>query len=320
LEVWKDGRSDAILPPPFHPSSHSFIEDMGFFKSLFGAIDPGGRLGLDELARRLGHPPDALRAFTPAYREFVIPKRSGGARRISAPDDPTRDLQRRILRRLLARLKAHPAAMGFERGRSIVTNALPHAGKAVVIRMDVKDFFPSTTADRVGAYFRKTGWNADAADVLTRLCTHRKGLPQGAPTSPRLSNLVNFGLDARLDGLAKSLEAVYTRYADDLTFSFEEDRPELNRALIRIAKLILADVGYTLHTRPKLRLMRRHERQLVTGLVVNAKVQLPRMRRRWLRAVEHRAARGKPLTLSLPTLGGWVALQDMIETQRGSGA
>lgn len=294
---------------------------MGFFARLFGG-GGGGTLTVDELARRLGTPVEALRAVRPAYREFDVPKRSGGARRLAAPEPALKTLQCRILRRALGRLKAHPAANGFERGRSIVTNALPHVGKAVVVRMDLKDFFPATAAKRVGAYFRKVGWNAEAADLLVRLCTHRGGLPQGAPTSPRLSNLVNGRMDARLAALAKVFRAAYTRYADDMTFSFAEDDPRAIHAVVRMTKRIMDDEGYELHLREKLQIRRRHEQQRVTGLVVNARPNLPRRTRRWLRAAAYRAGGGgdKEPTLTPAQLVGWRSLQYMIGKQAGGGA
>src|SRR6185295_19177959 len=125
-------------------------------------------------------------------------------------EEQLKRVQRLILRRLLRRLRSHTAAHGFERGRSIVTAALPHARRAVVLRMDVHDFFLSTKSEKVSSYFRRVGWNAEAATLLTKLCTHRGGLPQGAPTSPRLSNLLNFRLDARLSALARAHGASYT--------------------------------------------------------------------------------------------------------------
>ena len=115
----------------------------GLFRRLLG---PGEGHDLAELARRLDLTETDLKAIQPTYREFDVPKGSGGRRRIAAPEPPLKALQRRILRRLLARLKAHPAAHGFEHGRSVVTNALPHVGKAVVVRMDLKTFFESPAA------------------------------------------------------------------------------------------------------------------------------------------------------------------------------
>jgi RNA-directed DNA polymerase len=303
---------------------------MGFLRWLF----KGRGYDVDELARRLAMDQRDLRRFEPRYREFTIPKRSGGRRRILAPDDDLKGLQRRILRRLLSRLKAHPAATGFERGKSIVTNAGAHQGQAVVLRFDLKDFFPSTTLKRLKKYFRRIGWNRPATKVLLRLCTYQGGLPQGAPTSPRLSNLVNHRLDARLAGMAAWLGAVYTRYADDITISLPDEGSDRARPVQRLGRnprtgeLITKDVlmstsdkihfverfvrrvveaeGYQIHRRRKLSIRRRHQCQTVTGLVVNDRVNLPRATRRWLRAVEHRTrlARQPFLSSSQPATYG----------------
>src|SRR5262245_23667232 len=112
--------------------------------------------------------------------------------------------------------------------------------------MDLKNFFESTHTTRVEAYFQSIGWDARASRELIRICTYGNGLPQGAPTSPRLSNLVNYHLDKRLEGLAQKHYATYTRYADDLTFSFSVDDPSRVRVVIRATKAILATVGYKL--------------------------------------------------------------------------
>ncbi len=289
-----------------------------FVRRLLGMSRRGnGGRGVDELARRIGTSVEELRAVRPVYRPFDIPKRSGGVRRVLAPEPALKSLQRRILRRLLDRLVCHEAATGFERGESIVTNAAWHVRRSVVVRMDVKDFFASTAAARVREFFLAIGWGDDASDLLIRLCTHAGGLPQGAPTSPRLSNLVNYVLDERLNALAAQFDAMYTRYADDLTFSFAEDSPEAVHAVIRLTKLIVEDEGYKLHMAKKLRIYHRHHRQLVNGLVVNEHVNLPRATRRWLRAVEHRVTAGRPVTLTPAQLDGWRALDAMVRNQRG---
>ena len=285
--------------------------------ALLRRLFAGRGHGVEELAERLGVSVEDLQATSPLYREFTIPKRAGGTRKITAPDTYLKGLQRRILRRLLNRLSCHSQATGFERGRSIVTNALPHVGKAVIIRMDLQDFFPTTSERRVRDYFRKIGWNRDAAAVLTRLCTYEGGLPQGAPTSPRLSNLVNRRLDARLAGLARKFGATYTRYADDITFSLDTDDHAEIGAIIRMTKRIVAEEGYRLHHRRKLHIRRQYNQQLVTGIVVNETANLPRRTRRWLRAVEHRAANGRDTTLSPAQLAGWRALQEMVARQTG---
>ena len=162
---------------------------MGFWDWLKGK-DEGH--DVEELARRLGLSADELLAARPTYTSFDIPKKSGGKRRIDTPDPALKALQGQINKRLLRRLRCHPCAIGFERGYSIVSNALFHAGQAVVVRMDLRDFFGTTRAKRVQRYFQTLGWNRQASKLLAGLCTHAGGLPQGAPTSPRLSNLVNF--------------------------------------------------------------------------------------------------------------------------------
>jgi retron-type reverse transcriptase len=288
---------------------------MGLFGRLKEILRPERGLELDELARRLGRKVEDLRSLRPAYHVFSVPKRSGGERRIAAPLEPLRGIQRAILRRLLARLRAHPAATGFERGQSIVTNALRHEGKAVVIRMDLKDFFGATGTPRIRAFFRGLGWGGEASDLLTALTTHEGGLPQGAPTSPRLANLVNRGLDARLAGLAMKVGATYSRYADDLTFSFQGDDPVRTHTLIRAVQIIARNEGYELHMRKKLHIRRRHDRQVVTGLVVNERVNLPRKTRRWLRAVAHHQATGRPVTLTPAQFEGWRSLLAMVVKQ-----
>ncbi len=310
----------------------------GFLRSLFSREPrpeplPPPRFGVADVARRLGVDLGELSRVEIAYTVFQIPKRTGGLRSIHAPIRPLKTIQRRILHRLLRRLRAHPNATGFERGHSIVTNALPHAGKDVVIRLDLVDFFASTSAERVNRYFRFIGYDPAAADLLTRLCTHNGCLPQGAPTSPRLSNLVNYRLDARLVALADRRGLSYTRYADDITLSGSEvgTRPtarmnpktlesfarEFSRLndVVRAAKRIIEDEGYRLHMHRKLRVYRRRHRQLVTGLVVNDRPNLPRATRRRLRAIEHHLKNGRPATLTPEQLAGWKAMRSMIATQ-----
>src|SRR5207302_7349161 len=153
---------------------------------LISRLVQGKGHGVEELARRLGITEEELHAVEPAYREFSIAKRGGGRRNILAPEKNLKELQRRILRRLLARLRCHPAANGFERGKSIVSNARCHVGKAVVVRFDLKDFFTSTSVARVHKYFRKIGWNRAASKLLVRLCTHEGGLPQGRSEERRV--------------------------------------------------------------------------------------------------------------------------------------
>ena len=294
-------------------------------------LEPPPEQGMDlaELCRRLGVSRVLLAGVRIRYRRLTIRKRGGGQRVLHQPPKDLALLQRTILRRLLRNLKVHSAATGFERGRSIVHNALPHVGKDVVIHLDVRNFFGATQAERVRLYFRQIGWNAEAAASLTRVCTFEGNLPQGAATSPRLANLVNYGLDARLARFAAAMGAAYTRYADDITISYSRDAtlPRQNpktlaafRSPVRVGDVIyrvrreLQRVGYRLNDR-KTRVYRRHSRQLVAGLVVNETVQLPRRTRRLLRAVRHHLDTGRPATLTPDQLRGWDSLRHMIRTQ-----
>ncbi len=291
---------------------------MGFFDWIFG--DEQTRLEKREQAYRrladwLDVPVDELLDTPREYTAFTIPKRRGGVRRIDAPNPELKALQRRILRRVLAKLKAHPAAHGFEKGRSIVTNALPHASKPVVVRMDVRNFFASTTRKRVLKYFRAIGWSKKEAVLLADLCTHNGSLPQGAPTSPRLSNLVNYLLDARLAGLIDEMGGEYTRYADDVTVSFIDDGPGITPRTIYVVGAVFYRFGYAVHGKRKRSVRRAHQRQQVTGLVVNELPGLPREVRRTLRAVEHRLRTGREATMTRAQLDGWRSLQWMIVNQ-----
>jgi hypothetical protein len=268
--------------------------------------------GIDELARRLDLPPATLLAHTPSYRRVAIPKRDGAMRQLDIPDAATKQLQRRILRRLLARLKAHPAAHAYERGRSVATNAAPHVGRQVVIKLDVRDFFASTGAARVQRYFQAIGWNRQAAALLTALVTHEGRLPQGTPTSPRLANLINIGLDDSIARYVKHRRGTYTRYADDLTISFPEDWPRHIRSLVQQIRHVARACGYRLHGGRKLGIFRRHQRQQVCGVIVNDKPTLPRELRRRLRAARHALATQRPASWTAAQLGGWAAYERMI--------
>ena len=293
---------------------------MGFLSWLRGSAGQNNQPGrtIADLAQRLKMPELQLRETPIAYQHFQIPKRNKGMRNILAPIAPLKEVQRQILRRVLGGLKCHPCATGFSRGHSIVSNALPHVGKAAIVRMDLKDFFPSTPAKRVKEFFLAVGWGSEAADLLTSLCTHQEVLPQGAPTSPKLSNLLNQRLDARLSRLAEVLNASYTRYADDITYSLQTDSAGAIRHLVHFTAIVAREEGYQVHQREKLYVRRKKDRQVVTGLVVNERINLPREIRRWLRAVEHHCATGRKISISNEQLAGWRSLQSMIQWQSGS--
>jgi hypothetical protein len=229
------------------------------------------------------------------------PRRRGRFRLIESPKPKLKKVQRKILHELLDKISPHQAAHGFRPGRSVVSYATPHAGRSIVLRFDLRDFFPSIPAARVHALFRTAGYPSETARLLTGLCTaripletwdarpdphaadaklwdklRRSHLPQGAPTSPALANLCARRLDVRLDGLARSAGGTYTRYADDLAFSGGEVLERSARRFQVAVAVIAAEEGFELYFQ-KSRFMRRGVCQQLAGIVVNAR---PNIRRR----------------------------------------
>lgn len=239
------------------------------------------------------------------YRRFQIPKRSGAMRSIASPKPLLRKAQDWIRLNVLSKMVPHErVAMAFRPGKSIADNAKPHAGKAIVVRIDLKDFFPTINFARAKGLFQYVGYNEGVATLLALLCTeaprakavvHGKTyyvatgprvLPQGACTSPDLSNFICRKLDVRLDGFAKSLGFTYTRYADDLVFSHDEARGNAT-LLIRVACSVIAAEGFE-PNHDKTAIMRRGGRQVVTGLVVNDVPKVSRRDTRRFRAIAHK--------------------------------
>tara|TARA_R110002073_G_scaffold261009_1_gene423832 strand:- start:76 stop:552 length:477 start_codon:yes stop_codon:yes gene_type:complete len=155
------------------------------------------------------------------------------------------------------------------------------------------------------------------AELLTRLTTWEGGLPQGAPTSPRVSNLVNHVMDARIERFVHRRKGTCTRYADDICISFPKDYPKRIRGTVQMVARHLKGVGYQMNEQ-KTRILRQHQQQKVTGLVVNDRVNVPRRIRRKLRAIEHRLNTGQLATMTREQLNGWKALLAMVEKQRDS--
>jgi len=228
------------------------------------------------------------------YVEFEIDKATGGKRPIAAPRAPLRKVQRTILRKILDKLPMHDAAHGFVKGRSTVTNAKPHEGAALVVKLDLVDFFPTLHFRRVRGVLGQLGYSEAIAHLLASLCTYRPVLedgyvawpgvlPQGAPTSPALANLACRRLDARLAALAKKSGAAYTRYADDLTFSFKSEPKTLGRFLWWVDQICQQE-GFSENAR-KRRVLRKKTQQRVTGIVVNSGLFVPRRDRHRFRAI-----------------------------------
>ena len=268
-------------------------------------------LGVDLRALvALADPTDRIRPKRTNYVEWAVPKKRHGVRVICAPKPRLKAFQRRIKAEILDRAALHPAAHGFVPERSIVTNAGEHVGKSLVVNLDLRDFFEHIRYPRVVGVFRRLGYSLEVSRWLALLCSHRPCLcpatptgvtkvyvrrafrhaVQGAPTSPAIANLVCQRLDRRLAGLARRFEATYTRYADDLTFSGGEPFKRGMKRFLVLVKEIIRDEAFRLHLR-KMRFMRPGQRQQVTGVVVNEKVNVRREEFDRLKAILHNAAK-----------------------------
>ena len=216
------------------------------------------------------------------YQEFWMRKRSGGYRMISAPDKDLQAIQSTIYSRILSSVTiVHPAAVGFRCGRSVVDNAAPHLGKRYVLKMDIHDFFGSIRSPRVRQTFKKIGYPENVSKVLGALCCLHRHLPQGAPTSPALSNIVGYEMDRKLSALAAEYGLTYTRYADDLTFSGDVFPKE---QIIPQVKRIIRDEKFESNHK-KTHFMNQSSRKIITGVSVasGVKLTIPKSKKREIR-------------------------------------
>ena len=246
------------------------------------------------------------------YIRFAIPKRGGGHRVIMAPKRRLKALQRRLLELLVNKLPVSEHAHGFRAGRGTRSNAEPHVGQKMVIRVDLKNFFPTVTFGRVHGYLIALGYGFPVATSLACLMTEAERQPvelengtlvhvpvtnrhcvQGAPTSPALCNALVMKLDRRIAGLARKFGVNYTRYADDLTFSGPLDHKQAFGLTQAVRRIVEAE-GFIVNA-DKTLLLSHARRQTVTGAVVNQTLGLSRQERRRLRAMLHHESQGKPL-------------------------
>jgi RNA-directed DNA polymerase len=252
-----------------------------------------------DLARCLEVPPGQLnfhlKRHEHEYQEIIIPKRGGGERTLLAPARELKRIQHQLYQILCPLFFHRQSAHGFIRTRSIITNAAPHVGRRTILNLDLENFFGSIHPGRVsGALTAKPfELTVPVARAIALLCTARNGLPQGAPSSPFLANVVAWTLDRDLERLAKKYRCHYTRYADDITFSTNAQHfppaifDESNRQLGGDLTIVIESNGFKPNEK-KTRLQRRSSaRQSVTGLVVNEKLNVDRRFVREIRAVLH---------------------------------
>ena len=212
------------------------------------------------------------------YKEIRIPKKNGKIRTINAPSENLKYIQRWVLDNIISKIPCSENAMGYINDRSIVCNAIMHVNKPCVVNLDISDFFPSIPFKRVYSIFREQGYTKHLSMFLAGICTYKGVLPQGAPTSPYISNLVCRRLDNRLSVLAQKIEASFSRYADDLTFSGEVFITEY----LKLIKRVIREENFEINE-DKCRIQYRNERQSVTGLIVNDRLSVPISTKKYIR-------------------------------------
>ncbi|MFA8298724.1 MAG: reverse transcriptase family protein [Hyphomicrobiales bacterium] len=277
------------------------------------------------------------------YTRFFMEKKTGGKRMISAPKPRLKKVQNWLLENLLYKLQTNEVAHGFIPNKSILTNAMPHINKKVVINMDLKNFFPSLTYERVKGMYKSFGYSEQISIILALLTTEpevaevelddqsyfvsksARYLPQGAPSSPAITNIICRKLDARLIGIAKHYGFEYTRYADDLTFSSTDDSTDSIRKLIAMVNQIVKEENFRVHP-DKLKVLRSGRRQEVTGVVVNEKPSVNRKEVKKFKAllfqiekdgIEDKVWRGKKGKNMLSSIKGFADFIYMIDKDKG---
>lgn len=232
------------------------------------------------------------------YRTFNISKKTGGTRVISAPRSALKIIQQKLNQVLYSIYQPKAPTHGFVLGKSVATNASMHLRQRYIFNIDLEDFFPSINFGRVRGLFLGSLYNCtpSVATVLAQICCHNNSLPQGAPTSPIISNMICSKMDSQLRLLAQKYRCIYTRYADDITFSTSISR--FPQPLVFVSEqsgqLIIGDEliqtikgnGFKINVN-KVRLQTRNHRQEVTGVVVNNKLNVHRKYVRQIRAMLH---------------------------------
>ena len=213
------------------------------------------------------------------YRKAKLPKKNGSFRNLSVPDDVLKSIQKQIAEVLLIHMPVSRYAKAYRFGSSTLRNAKHHVGKQVVLKLDILHFFDSirysTVKDKV---FPEEIYAEPLRILLSMLCYHKDALPQGAPSSPAITNIILYEFDEQLGQWCRERGIAYTRYCDDMTFSGDFEPLEV----IRYVRLELKKMGFLLNEQ-KTRIQRPGQQQTVTGIVVNEKLSIPADYRRKLR-------------------------------------
>ncbi|HZV71032.1 MAG TPA: retron St85 family RNA-directed DNA polymerase [Saprospiraceae bacterium] len=240
-------------------------------------------LDFNHLSQLLGIRPKVLSGIIiksdSFYYNFLLPKRSGGMREISSPFPILLNAQKWIYNNILITQPLHKCSKGFMKNVSIVDNAKEHLNKRFLLKMDIENFFPSIKINRIISVFLYLGYTKKISYYLASICCINGALPQGAPTSPMLSNIISKRLDRRLHGLAIRFNLNYTRYADDLTFSGNV----LPIKIINYIEEIVRDEGFEINSK-KTKLLSTKKQKIVTGISISSgKLTIPKKAKREIR-------------------------------------
>lgn len=287
---------------------YSFPTVHALHQASFGAMEPHD-LSISDLGLAIGISPRLLTSFIHKpihhYRQFEIGKRGGGTRVISSPKIFLKVVQYWVLDYFLFNLPIHENCHSYRKGHSILTNAQPHVLKRYVANFDIRDFFGSVTKDMVEKLLLTNGIGQQLSRAIARLVTLDNALPQGAPTSPTISNAYLYEFDIAMTNYASKVGLAYTRYADDITLSGEHRGLVIEA--IAFAENLLRQSGLQINDK-KTRIASNGGQQQVTGVVVNEKPQPPRQLRRRIRAMFHRAKHHpEEFKDKLPQLRGYLS-------------
>jgi len=272
---WRSYYDDIGLNPLFAELYNKFVSDC-----IASDIPP--IFEFDHLSQLVGVGPEEISSMVfgteSFYREFKIRKRSGGTRKISAPYPSLLRVQRWIKEHILEKLELSICATGYTKFGGIVENAKRHCNRNILIKLDIVDFFPSIEIDRVVHLFVKIGYPRNVSFLLARLCTLKGSLPQGAATSPLISNLISKKMDDDFYRYCRKNRLRYTRYSDDICISGKV----ISNSHIRQAFEIIEAYGFELN-RKKFRILGKGTRKVVTGIdITHGKLRVPRSFRRKL--------------------------------------
>ncbi|MBE1286202.1 MAG: hypothetical protein GJ671_00575 [Alteromonadaceae bacterium] len=287
---------------------------------------------------------EELKHTTGTYRKVNVKKKTGGYRELQIPNDQLKQVQKKLAKFINSQFKndISPFCHSYRNNRGIISNSLPHLNCKVLVKLDVKDYFQNITFEQVmreldlgfesiqfhpqSNFIRHNVSEPDsrissylaseeAQEILKKLVYSEQGLPQGAPTSPVISNLVLSDFDKEVYALVTSLNGAYTRYSDDITISFKEDSSQKIAQVIKFVEAKLAENGFKLNKKKgKINVLRPHQAQRICGVTINSgKPTISRKQRRLIRAAEHNAKQGKPTTFTEDQIKGHESFQKYIK-------